>query len=379
MPSCTLYFDEAPERPVRLVFSDFNRLRWAVDALRVHQSLRHSLLVSAENLLLMDSVILHEAEGQHARQPTHVVLWDGLNSLIELRQRRNDLHPSAEPQMLFVGQFPEAEACMPVGAWPLYPRGVNESWTWPERAAGVRVPKGVSLHAWSRRQLRPFVQSIRQREVHRRMAAGGYLVFCGAVRHNSMLLSDSFRGAHALLATLRTELEDLSDLPWDTEPQRAQARIARAVAQLQHSARGLCVLPAPMPVEHAAAWAGLFNVLNLLHRQFVLSLLNQRTDQLTVIEFGRQRHFDPYDAAAYRDNLFLDFGSTCGSELLYPRRLDIARNGKQLVSLRLLKPEQTLAAWFREQGAEGFLRQANADADRVMQAFAAFTASARKA
>lgn len=366
MPSCTIHLDEAPERPVRLVFSDFNRLRWAADALELHPALRQRLLASSTAPLLMDSVMLHDSDLRV--QPTHVVLWDGLNSLVELRMRRPQLCSFPEPHMLFVGQLPEAEAAMPPDAWPLYPRVVSEGWAWPTHEGRPRLPISLRIQGWMRRQLRPVKQCMSHPVVHQRMAAGGCIVFCGAVRYNRVLLDDSFRGAHKHLAALRVQLDDLLDLPWDTEPDRAQARIVEAVSHLHHHASGLQALPGDVDVTHAAAWACLFNVLNLLHRQFVLSLLRQRTDRLIVVEFGRHPHFDPYDAAAYSGNLFLDFGSTCGSELLYPRRLDIARCGKHVLTMRLLRPGQALADWLKQQGPEGFWRQANHDANLALRA-----------
>lgn len=365
MQSCAISLPEAPRLKVPLVFSDFNRLRWAVEALQVHPELRRHLLATVPASapgsapVLTDSVVMQSGAGlPEGRQPTHVVLWDGLNSLIEWRQRR-PLPNAAEPRMVFVGQLPEAEAALPEGAWPLYPRGGSGA---PLPAAGgPQLPWRPRWQAWVRRQVRPWQQRLRQPEVHRQLAEGGRLVFCGAVRHNRMLLDDSFRGAR--LAALRAGLDDLLDLPWDTEPQRAQARIVQAVGQLQRSAQDLRPWP---EAADAAEWAGLFNVLNLLHRQQVLSLLTQRTERLTVIEFGRQAHFDAYDAAAYRGNVYLDFGSTCGSEWLYPRRLDIERSGKQALAMRLLQPGQTLGDWLARQGPEGFVRQTEADAQRAL-------------
>lgn len=227
------------------------------------------------------------------------------------------------------------------------------------------MPAPVRLRAWARRTLRPWVQRLRQPEVHQQLAEGACLVFCGAVRHNRMLLDDSFRGAR--LPALRAALDDLIGLPWRTEPVRAQARIRQAVCQLQQAAQAL--QPAPHAV-HAAEWACLFNVLNLLHRQHTLSLLAQRTERLRVIEFGQQAHFDPYDAAAYAGNAYLDFGSTVGTECLYPRRIDIERNGKTVVPLRLLAPGESVAEWLQLQGEAGFARQSEADAQRALAALA---------
>lgn len=379
MQACHVYLEEAPGVPVRLIFSDFNRLRWAADALQVHPALRQRLLLASKSSpLVVDSVVLHDARVAPRAQPTHVVLWDGLNSLIELRLRRPDLCGSAEPNMLFVGQLPEAEAAMPVGAWPLYPRTVSEGWPWPPKDTLPRLPMQLRLQAWLRRRLRPIKQRVSNPALHQRMSAGGCAVFCGAIRHNHMLLEDSFRGAYAHLAALRTELDDLLDLPWDIEPERAQYRIIQAIGQLQRHASGLQALPGAIDASHGAAWACVFNVLNLLHRQFVLSLLNQRTDKLIVAEFGRERHFDPYDASAYRGNLFLDFGSTCGGELLYPRRLDIERDGKQAFTMRLMRPGQAVGDWLKQSGPEGFLRQASDHAHQVLRALDTLKALARE-
>jgi len=360
MDACRITLPEAPHQPVHLAFSDFNRLRWALEALRVHPGLRQRLLADAPEPRLTDSIALSGG----ARLPwsgpaTHVVLWDGLNSLIEWQALQT---AKAVPKVLYVGQLPEAEAAMPAGAHPLYPRGDAGL---PE-AEAFPMPTRMRLRAWARRTLRPWVQRLRQPEAHRALSEGGCLVFCGAVRHNRMLLDDSFRGAQ--LPALRTELDDLVGLPWRTEPVRAQARICQAVSQLQRAAQALQPVQ-PLPdATHAAEWACLFNVLNLLHRQHTLSLLAQRTERLRVIEFGQQPHFDPYDAAAYDGNAFLDFGSTVGTECLYPRRIDIERNGKAVVALRLLAPGESVAGWLQQQGAAGFVRQSEADAERALAA-----------
>ena len=137
------------------------------------------------------------------------------------------------------------------------------------------------------------------------------------------------------------------------------------MTQLQRAAQALQAAP---NATHAPEWACLFNVLNLLHRQHTLSLLAQRTERLRVIEFGQQPHFDPYDAAAYAGNAFLDFGSTVGTECLYPRRIDIERNGKAVVALRLLASGESVADWLQRQGAAGFARQSEADAERALAA-----------
>ena len=363
MDACRITLPEAPPQPVHLAFSDFNRLRWALEALRVHPGLRQRLLADAPEPRLTDSIALNGGASLPWSGPaTHVVLWDGLNSLIEW-QAQQAAHAaetaSIVPKVLYVGQLPEAEVAMPVGAQPLYPRGD----TGLPQAEAFPMPARVRLRAWARRTLRPWVQRLRQPEAHRALSEGGCLVFCGAVRHNRMLLDDSFRGAQ--LPALRAELDDLIGLPWRTEPVRAQARIRQAVTQLQCAAQAL--QPAPH-ATHAPEWACLFNVLNLLHRQHTLSLLAQRTERLRVIEFGQQPHFDPYDAAAYAGNAYLDFGSTVGTECLYPRRIDIERNGKPVVALRLLAPGESVAGWLQQQGEAGFARQSEADAERALAA-----------
>lgn len=370
MESCRITLPEAPHQAVHLAFSDFNRLRWTLEALRVHPALRQRLLADAGDAAeprLTDSVSLHgQATWPWAGAPTHVVLWDGLNSLIEWQAfsraalAANVVQASKpQPALLYVGQLPEAEAAMPAGSMPLYPRG---GCGLPDTNA-MPLPAHVRWRAWARRTLRPWVQRLRQPDTHQLLSEGGRLVFCGAVRHNRMLLDDSFRGAH--LPALRAELEDLIGLPWRAAPERAQVRIRHAVSQLQCAAQAL--QPAPQ-ATHAAEWACLFNVLNLLHRQHTLSLLSQRTEHLCVIEFGQQPHFDPYDAAAYTGNAYLDFGSTVGTECLYPRRIDIERNGKVVVPLRLLAPGESVAAWLQRQGEAGFVQQAEADAARALVA-----------
>ena len=47
-------------------------------------------------------------------------------------------------------------------------------------------------------------------------------------------------------------------------------------------------------------------------------------------------------------------------------RIDIERNGKAVVALRLLAPGQSVAGWLQHQGAAGFARQSEADAERAL-------------
>jgi hypothetical protein len=71
-----------------------------------------------------------------------------------------------------------------------------------------------------------------------------------------------------------------------------------------------------------------------------LSIVNAISRKLLVNEYGLQAHLDPYDTAAYRNNLFIDFGSTRGPDPVYPRTVDLMVNNKPHKSLRLIAVDE---------------------------------------
>ncbi len=370
MDSCNVTLSGAPAVPVRLVFTDVNRLRWAIAALRVNAALRAVLRRTAQagaRPILIESLALQrEGLGLLPASGACVVLWDGLNSLIELWQCHPALRERSDLRYLHVGQLPEVDAALPEGSMGLYP--LDAPLTEPmdsdlAQADPVAVPWPVRARLVGRRALRPWLNRLRQPERHQRLSAGGWLVFCGGVRPSQMTLDDLFRDG--VLPALRQALQPLAGLPWDTQPGPARCALQQAFGHLRTVALGLVAAPPspPLPAAHnPAEWACLYTALNQLHRIGTLMALQASTPRLFVNEFQVHPHFDPYDAQAYGRNLFLDFGSTRGTEVLYPRRLDMAETRKPVASLRLLAPGESVAAWVRAHDGHAFQRRCEGDA-----------------
>lgn len=374
MDSCTVTLSGAPAVPVRLLFSDFNRLRWAIAALRVNAALRAALRRAAQDgapPLLVESLTLQrEGLGLLPATGACVVLWDGLNSLIELWQCHPALRQRSDLRYLHVGQLPEVDAALPAGSMGLYP--LEALLDAPLDASPVAVPWPVRARVACRRALRPWLNRLRQPERHQRLSAGGWLVFCGGVRPSQMTLDDLFRDG--VLPALRQALQPLAGLPWDAQPGPARCALQQAFGHLRTVALGLVAPPPSPPLPAArtpAEWACLYTALNQLHRIGTLMALQASTPRLFVNEFQVHPHFDPYDAQAYGSNLFLDFGSTRGTEVLYPRRLDMVETRKPVASLRLLAPGESVAAWFRVHDWHAFWRRCDNDALAALSALAA--------
>lgn len=377
MDSCTVTLSGAPAVPVRLLFSDFNRLRWAIAALRVNPALRAAALRAGPTPCLVESLSLQREGLGLLSGPAFIVLWDGLNSLIELWQCHPGLRQRTDLRYLYVGQLPEVDAALPAGSMGLYPLGAGagaDAEVAPVamhvQGTALSVPWPVRLRVATRRALRSWANRLRQPERHQRLREGGWLVFCGGVRPTQMTLDDLFRGG--VLPTLRSDLQALVGLPWDTQADAAHSAVQQAFGHLQREAQDLAADVGATDTTHQApAWACLYTALNQLHRIGTLMALQACTPRLFVNEFQVHPHLDPYDAQAYGGNVFLDFGSTRGTEVLYPRRIDMAETAKPVASLRLLAPGQSLAAWFALHDATAFAQCCQADAERALAALAA--------
>jgi hypothetical protein len=356
MDSCTVQLPPPPGQTdstdVRLICSDFNRLRWVLGALRVHPALAARVAAAGRHSCMLESLCLQRDPSLlPASGPIFVVLWDGLNSLIELWHLLPELQQRPELCYVYVGQLPDIHSDLPANSLPLFP--LTQATGRSSTPATLTVPLRVLARTLARRWMRPALNLVQQGQSHRRLARGGLLVFCGVVRPSQMVLDDVFRGP--VLPQLRQHMNTLDGLDWAQKPQHTQALIRQAYEHLQnaHAQRG-------------AEWACLFTMLNILHRLGTLSALHGLTDKLYVNEFLVHRHFDPYDAQAYRGNLYLDFGSTRGTEQLYPRMLDLQDTGKRAVSLRLLAPGESVQHHLQHHSADHFLARCQQDAQTCL-------------
>lgn len=357
MSSCQITLHSA-HRPVcvQLRFTDFNRLRWAVAALRHNPQLRESLAASgqAEVWLVESTALISEGLRTPAPANCHVVLWDGFNSLVELRLRRPDFITRADIRYMYVGHFDDIDSAFPALSRPLFGKASLASFL-SEPAPQVGVPFWVDQWAHLRRLARPCVNRLRQPDKHARLLQGQQLVFCGVVRPTSMVLDAMYRGVS--LDLLRNQLEAINGMDWQSNLATTREKVSTAWEQLR----------AATAQTHADC-AFVFGIHNLLHRMGTLACLRHLQAPLFVNEFDVQTHFDPYDTLAYQGNLFIDFGSTRGIDDVYPRTLDMLTSGKACLPLRALHAGQTLQSHLASQSAPAFWQQCEADAQHALQA-----------
>jgi hypothetical protein len=357
MTSCqiTLHSADHPVQ-IQLRFTDFNRLRWAVAALRHNPQLRDSLASSgSRSVWLVESVALI-SEGTPTVVPPHchVVLWDGLNSLVELRLRRPDFITRSDIRYMYVGHFADIDSAFPALSRPLFGPALLPQGPVPNEP-GLSVPFWVDSWARLRRLARPYVNQMRQPDKHAQLANSKQLVFCGVVRPTSMVLDAMYRGVS--LDVLRNQLEAINRFDWKQSHDQTRHAVSQAFEQLRAAT-----------AQTHADMAFVFAIHNLLHRMGTLSSLHHMGTPMFVNEFDVQTHFDPYDANAYQGNLFIDFGSTRGIDAVYPRSLDMQTSGKTCLPLRALKPSQLLKATLTGQSSQAFWQQCEADAQHARQA-----------
>jgi hypothetical protein len=364
MTSCQITLNSAPH-PVRvqLRFTDFNRLRWAVAALRHNMALCDSIAASGqpEVWLVESHALISERHRTPAPANCHVVLWDGFNSLVELRLRRPDFITRGDIRYLYVGHFDDIDSAFPPQSRPLFGNGTLAHFlSQPEPM--MSVPPWVDTWAHVRRLARPCINRLRQPDKHARLQRGHQLVFCGVVRPTSMVLDAMYRGVS--LDMLRNQLEGINGLDWQRSHAHTREKVSTAWEQLR----------AAVAQTHADQ-AFLFGIHNLLHRMGTLACLQHLQAPLFVNEFDVQTHFDPYDTLAYQGNLFIDFGSTRGIDDIYPRTLDMLTSGKACLPLRALQAGQMLKEQLAQQSATAFWQQCEADALLARQALASMVAT----
>jgi hypothetical protein len=325
MQKCQIVIDGERGRSRHMLtasLSDFNRMRWAVGALRCNP-----FIIDDGASTLLDSTALLNGLTP-VPHGSHIVLWDGINSLIELEAAVPSLVGRHDLRYLYVGRLPETVASFPERSQPLFPSGAPDAVAL-KRRDDVHVPAWFGIQGHVRATLRPLRNRRISQASHQALARGGQLVFCGAVRPTAAILDAIFMGTH--WTALRREMTCLEGLEWRYQATNVEVLVCRAFSAI------LATDP-----KDAAEAACLYALLNTLHRLGTLAILSARSSALLVNEYGYQTHLDPYDAYAYRRNLFVDFGSTRGPDLCYPRTVDLALTRKPFEQLRLLAQDQTI-------------------------------------
>jgi hypothetical protein len=334
MQSCQLVIAQETRNArsgVLASLTDFNRMRWAIGALRCNPA-----IISPGGGILLDSTGLLDGCTSVPRG-SHIVLWDGLNSLIELETAVPALAGRSDLRYLYIGQLPDTATSYPASAQPLFPFGVPDAAALMDRSV-VHSPYLFELQSRLRTALRPLRNRRISRDRHQALVKGGQIVFCGAVRPTAAILDSFFMGAG--MQGLRHQLRSLEGIEWRGR--------AASVKLLVHQAMTVILATSP---EGPADAACLYALINTLHRLGTLSILSGTAAPLLVNEYGYQTHLDPYDAYGYCSNLFVDFGSTRGPDLCYPRTVDLAVTGKQVLQLRFLQPRQRIVDYLNASDA----------------------------
>jgi hypothetical protein len=342
-----------------LCLTDFNRLRWTIAALRLRGAEGIAAAsASSPARAVFDSTVLQQQAPAAVPDGAWIVLWDGLNSVVELHERAPALRDRPDLRYFYVGYFEDLRTAFPAGSLPLLPVRLPVGGL---PASAVRAPLWVSMLAAFRAAVRPLKNARLAPALHRGLQQGGQLVFCGLVRPGAVVLDGFLRGSE--LPGLREALSPLDGLDWrgaDVKP-------------VLHAAYGALRSARP---RTAADLAALYSVASVMHRLGTLAALQGLGAPLFVNEYGMQAHFDPYDARAYERNLFIDFGSTRGGDDLYPRTLDLLAQRKHFTAVRWLQPGERLAEQLARIDADGFLALCEAHARQLLDGVAAFHRSA---
>ena len=338
-----------------LRLSNFNQLRWAVFALRQNARLtRHICQQREAQVTITDSLSLMKMptlDAPNLAKRAFVILWDGVNSYVELLEHFPNLAGRGDLIFLYVGHFWEAKAALPPSAMALY----NDGNAGPASSSvEVRVPFWFDALCTARATLRFAKNRVDADSRHKQLSDGGWVVFCGVVRFNNMVIDSFFRGAN--LPSLRQAVEQAN----------GKTSLSDAAGMQDHLASMLQEVHAAQP-QTPGDWACLYTILNVLHRMMTLAMVRQSTDRLFVNEYGFDAHFDPYDTPAYRRNVFVDFGSMRGCDLVYPRTVDLTLQHKAVVSLRLARDSAPLATQVKQLDLPMFVQTCRRHADQVVQ------------
>ena len=336
-----IYFGHDTKIVTHLKLTDFNRLRWSVAAMRSNQALQDSLSsTQTGDSYLVDSTSLLNADVNELTRISHVILWDGLNSLMELWQVSPLLKYRRDLVYLQVGHFVDVADAFPLNSMPLFSAATNEQLLGGNKSS-LQVPVWIDMTIKAREYLRPLKNRQSAPVKHGLLQQGGKIVFCGVICPNRSVLDSFFRGTTN--SNLRRCLEPLEGLQWQGNLDAVREIVLRIYTRIQQE-----------KAASAADWACLYSVLNVIHRIGTLAQVDAATPRLFVNEYGRTGHFDPYCARAYSRNLFLDFGSTRGPDAVYPRSVDILLNKKPYKSFRFLNPGHRLQSYLDSNSKEDF-------------------------
>lgn len=347
---------------VNIEATSHNSLRWAMQAIDTNSHLADSLALQSQTapVLLTDSIYMltHDMDAGHVPLHTHVILWDGLNSHVELMTRFPAMKERQDLRYFVVGWLEGVALARDVYMEPLYPAQLS---------AQARRWKSIA-NPWSRyhapyayRALTSFLTHTRYAKnwladaaKHRSLAKGGKIVFCGLVTPTPHNIDSFFMGV--TWPELRAACEGLSTVGYNSGGQAITAVLEGIFSALKRT----------QWADTPAAAACIYSLLNVMHRILVLSYLHALGANLFVNEARNSSRFDPYDSFFYKRNFYLDFGSTRGPDAIYPRTLDLCMTGKHFQSLRFLEAGQELRGYVDNLTLAGFEQTCREHARRAM-------------
>jgi hypothetical protein len=342
--------------------TDHNLLRWTAMAIDVNADFAQSLMQCSGDapVYLTDSIYLerHNPDITQVPMNTHIVLWDGINSYFELLQKQRAFASRQDLKFFVVGWLEGAMLSENMHIVPLYPNVVAENVkAWSDV---LSFHKGFYVPYWYRflttllTHTRYFKNWFSDSKKHCELSRGGKLVFCGLVTPTAHNVQAFFIGAD--LPTLQKVCAKLLTLEY-VSPVDVVNEVVRDVIVAIKAER----------IGSVSEMACVYSILNVLHRIKTLSVLYQLNSDIFVNEVRNSRRFDPYDSFFYRNNLYLDFGSTRGPDAIYPRTLDLCMKNKPYISLRFLSAKLTIAQYIAELSYDGFLLGCESDAKSAHQ------------
>lgn len=342
---------------VDMQMNNHNLLRWTAMAIDTNESLSTSLIEASVNtpVLLTDSFYLvTHAEAMHNIPPdTHIVLWDGINSYIELLQLQAEIAQRHDLKFFVVGWIAGNMLEQQIRITPLYPeKSPAHASAWGNLCQfkyRFHVPYLYRALASLLSFLRYFKNWLADAKRHGELNKGGKIVFCGMVTPSEHQINGFFRGVDA--PALLAECLKLTKLNYFDDSASIDDVISKVISSLKQTA-----------LKSTTDFACAYSIINLLHRVKTLSILNGKSGALFINETRSNRWIDPYDSYFYRNNLYLDFGSTRGPDSIYPRTLDIVMKCKPYISLRFLTQNMTMSEYIAGLSFDGFLLGCEVDA-----------------
>jgi hypothetical protein len=346
---------------VEIFMTNHNFLRWAAMAIDTNSLLSNSLKWhSKENLLLTDYLYLiaNKSENKQIPENAHIILWDGINSYIELVQKIPNIKERSDLKFFAVGWLTGLMFEKKINIMPLYPKTV------PDSAKNWGNLLAINHHffvQFSFRALTSMMSYLRyfknwyaDSKRHLELSRGKKIVFCGMVTPKETQLIDFFRDAD--LPKLLLASQHLASLDYFGDKLEIDRVTNNILDEIYKS-----------NLKSSTEFACVYSILNTLHRVKTLSILCRSTDALFINETRNNSWIDPYDSYFYKQNLYLDFGSVRGPDAIYPRTLDMFMKDKEYLSLRFIKINQTLDDYFSSFSSQDFLKTCETHAHFVLQ------------